>query len=95
MYAVIFKAQINKLDEEYFKMAKILRESAINQYKCREFISLSEEGQEISISYWNSEDDIKAWKSDIYHLSAQELGQKIWYTSYEVQIVKVIREYCR
>ena len=34
MYAVIFKAKTKELDDAYFKMAKGMRELAINEYGC-------------------------------------------------------------
>lgn len=34
MYAVIFKAEINKLDESYTEMAEKMRLLAINEYGC-------------------------------------------------------------
>ena len=51
MYAVIFKAEINKLDSRYSEMASRMRELAINKYGCTEFISVTEGTQEIEISY--------------------------------------------
>ena len=52
MYAVIFKAKINNLDKSYFKMAQQMRDLAIHKYGCTEFIALTENTQEIAISYW-------------------------------------------
>ncbi len=93
MYAVIFKAEINKLDSCYAKMALQMRDLAINKYGCKEFTSVSEGTQEISISYWQDLKQIKKWKEDSQHLIAQKLGQQIWYKSYTIQVVKIVREY--
>jgi len=51
MYAVIFRATINKLDEAYSRTATRMRELAMKEYGCSEFISVTEGKQEISISY--------------------------------------------
>lgn len=93
MYAVIFKATINRLDEAYSKTASRMRELALNEYGCSEFVSVTEGDQEISISYWKEQKDIIEWKQNVEHLAAQELGKTVWYKSYQVQIVEVIREY--
>ena len=93
MYAVIFRAEINELDDTYSKMAARMRELAINKYKCTDFISVIEGTQEIAISYWKNQHQIKQWKNDAEHLVAQELGRSTWYKSYQVQIVEIIREY--
>ena len=70
-----------------------MRELAKSKYGCIDFKALTEGNQEIAISYWRSEDDIKAWKQDPEHQLAQKLGREKWYKSYQVQIVKVEREY--
>jgi heme-degrading monooxygenase HmoA len=93
MYAVIFRATINKLDEAYSKTATRMRELAMKEYGCSEFISVTEENQEISISYWKDQKDIIEWKKNAEHIAAQEIGKSEWYKSYEVQVVEVIREY--
>ena len=36
---------------------------------------------------------IKAWKADPLHAAAQAKGKANWYSSYKVQVVKVLREY--
>jgi len=95
MYAVIFRAEINELDSRYSDMASRMRDLAINKYGCTEFISVTEGMQEIAISYWQDREQIKKWKQDSEHLVAQELGQSIWYKSYKVQIVEILREYSK
>ena len=93
MYAVIFKAQVNELDQSYYDMALRMRELAIAQYACKEFVSVTEGNTEIAVSYWESLDHIKLWKQDAEHLLAQKLGRSQWYKNYQVQIVELIREY--
>ena len=95
MYAVIFRAEINKLDSCYSEMASQMRELAINKYGCKEFTSVAEGNQEIAISYWQDQEQIKQWKQDSKHLVAQGHGQTIWYKSYTVQVVEIIREYSK
>ncbi len=95
MYAVIFKAEINKFNSHYSEMASKMRELAINKYGCKEFTSVTDGIQEIAISYWQDQEQIKQWKQDSQHLVAQELGQSIWYKSYTVQVVEIIREYSK
>jgi len=93
MYAVIFKAEINILDQSYSDMAIRMRELAKSKYGCIEFSALAEGNQEIAISYWENEEQIIAWKQDPEHKVAQGLGRSKWYKSYKVQIVKIEREY--
>ena len=93
MYAVIFRAEINELDEKYNSTAKHMRELAISKYGCSEFISTTEGNIEIAISYWETQEQIKEWKKDKEHIKAQNLGKTKWYKSYAVQVVEIIREY--
>ena len=93
MYAVIFRAKTNELDEEYFKMAKKMRELALDQYGCLEFTAVTKGSDEIAISYWKSMEDIKKWKKNGEHLVAQELGCSKWYDEYKVEIVEIVSEY--
>ena len=93
MYVVIFRAVINQLDDEYQKMSARMRKLALEEYGCKEFVSITENDIEIALSYWGKEDDIKAWKNDAEHLIAQSLGKDHWYKSYKVQIAKIEREY--
>lgn len=93
MYAVIFKAKINKLDKSYSETAQKMRELAINKYGCKEFTAVTEGTNEIAISYWENQEQIVKWKQDAEHLVAQELGRSTWYKSYKVEVVEIIREY--
>jgi len=93
MYAVIFRAKIKLFDEEYSQTAARLRELARKKYGCLDFVSFTEGDDEIAISYWESLEQIKSWKQDPEHLSAQEKGKHRWYESYQVKVVDIIREY--
>ena len=93
MYAVIFRAEINELDEGYLEIAKRLRNLAVSKYGCIDFISLTEGNKEISISYWKTKEEIEKWKKDPEHIQAQGLGKEKWYKSYTVQIAEVVLEH--
>ncbi len=54
MYAVIFRAEILELDAEYAAMARRMRDLAIDEYGCVEFVACTEGNTEIAISYWES-----------------------------------------
>ncbi len=95
MYAVIFTAEVASPDADYSRTAEHLRDLALRRYGCREFLSSCEGTLEIAISYWDSEEQIQAWKQDLEHLAAQRAGRERWYHSYRVQVVEVRREYSR
>ena len=93
MYAVIFKATFKNTDPQYLETAGRLRNLALNKYGCVEFLSYSEGDQELAISYWESEEQIKQWRNDPEHKQAQANGKTRWYESYTVQVMQVVREY--
>jgi len=93
MFAVIFKAKPGIQDDEYGKTVARMRDLAFTQYGCLDFVAVTEGEQEIAISYWESEEAIRAWKNDGEHALAQGNGQKKWYQSYTVQVVEIKREY--
>ena len=93
MYAVIFKAITGQQDEKYIEAVAKMRDLAFNKYGCLDFIAVTEEEQEITISYWPEEKNIRQWKNDPEHLLAQSYGQEKWYQSYSVEVVKIERKY--
>jgi heme-degrading monooxygenase HmoA len=90
MYAVIFKATVAELDEEYFHTAERLKELAFEKYDCQNFVSVTEGDEEIAISYWDSLEQIRAWKNDPEHRCAQAIGVQKWYESFSVEVCQII-----
>ena len=93
MYVVIFTAKIAELGPNYSDLASKLRDRAINDYGCTEFISATQGKQEIALSYWPDLESIKRWKTDELHLEAQQLGKSTWYQNYRVDICELTRRY--
>jgi len=93
MYVVIFRAKIRSLDAEYPAVAARMRELALGRFGCIEFHSVTEGINEVSLSYWPSEESIRAWKAHPEHVLAQRAGRERWYKEYSVQVAQVSREY--
>jgi heme-degrading monooxygenase HmoA len=76
MFAVIFEVEINQeRKDEYLKIASILKEQLVNQkgfISVERFQSLIDEKKLLSLSYWEDEEAILAWKKNIDHMSAQK-----------------------
>jgi heme-degrading monooxygenase HmoA len=47
----------------------------------------------ITVSYWRSEDDARAWKRVSEHLAVQAAGRERWYEAYSVRVANVTRAY--
>ena len=80
-----------KTDEEYFSTAERLRNLAFSQYGCKDFVAMTEDDEEITISYWDTEQQIHDWKNDPEHMRAQAMGRDKWYKSFSVEICEIIR----
>lgn len=91
-YAVIFTNQLQAPDEAYTAMAAAMEALAKKQPGYLGFESArSDIG--ISISYWETLEDIARWKAHTQHKIAQEMGINDWYSWYRVRICLVEREY--
>jgi heme-degrading monooxygenase HmoA len=93
MFVVIFRAKVHRADSEYTQVAARMRELALGQFGCLEFTAVTEDQDEIALSYWPTEESIRAWKSHSEHVLAQQLGRERWYESYVVQVAEITREY--
>ena len=90
--AVIFSnVQTSDLDG-YDETAARMEELAAAQPGYLGFES-ARSGLGISVSYWTTEDDARAWKRVAEHAEAQRRGKTQWYADYRVRIARVEREY--
>ncbi len=91
-YAVIFTTILSKNTEGYLKMAKRMEELAKLQ---KGYLGIESARGEIGItvSYWETLEDIITWKNNVEHTLARNLGREKWYTQYQLRICKVEREY--
>ena len=91
-FAVIFTSTRHKLDEEYEGLDDILIEIA---KKSGGFLGMDSARSElgISVSYWESEEDILRWKQNSDHQIAMKKGIDKWYNQYNVRICRVERNY--
>jgi heme-degrading monooxygenase HmoA len=91
-FAVIFTSMRRDGDDEYQQTAERMLELASQQPGFLGF-ETAREDIGISVSYWASEQAVRAWKSNIEHLAAQQRGKRDWYRWYRVRVCRVEREY--
>lgn len=91
-YAVIFTSVRTEGDHGYATTANRMVELAASQPG---FLGVESARNEvgITVSYWSSLDDIRAWKAHADHQIAQQLGRSTWYRAYKTRICKVERDY--
>lgn len=93
MFVVIFRTWVRQLDEECSRTAARLRELALTEFGCLEFHTVTEGRDEVALSYWPGEENIRAWKAHPEHRETQRLGRERWYESYSVQVATIGRQY--
>ena len=91
-YAVIFTNTRTSVDDGYTEMATAMEALAKEQPGYLGFES-ARDGLGIAVSYWESLEDIAAWKAVAEHQLAQKQGRNKWYSWYKVRICRVEREY--
>ncbi len=93
-YAVIFTSRRSDDSDGYDAMAQRMAELAAEQpgYLGIESVR-GADGVGITVSYWESEDAIRAWKRNAEHLVAQRQGRERWYKTFKVRVARVEREY--
>jgi len=93
-YAVIFSARRTDGDAGYGAMAQRMAELAAQQPGYLGIESTRDaDGFGITVSYWDSEEAIAAWRRNAEHVVAREQGRTQWYSHYELRVAKVERAY--
>lgn len=93
-YAVIFSSTLKDVNEEYNLMAEKMDLLAKTMPGYLGFESArNADLKGISVSYWQTEQDILNWKNQSEHIIAQQFGKTNWYKNYQVKICRVEREY--
>ena len=95
MVITIFRSRLRKEhQEEYERWAARIHDLAV---KMPGFISIktfaAEDGERVSIVEFESEETMLGWRNQPDHRQAQELGRKLFYSEYHIQICQPIRDY--
>lgn len=94
--AVIFSSRRTPRDDAgYADAARRMDELAAAQPGCLGIETARDPATRfgVTVSYWSTEDDARAWKRVAEHVEVQRLGRTRWYEHYEVRIASVTRTY--
>ena len=97
MVIVVFEFEISpdKVDR-YFELAAAMREEIEPQpgFKSIERIeSLAHKGRFVSVSTWEDEAAVNAWRQNLKHQEAQDEGRASIFSHYRLRVAEVIRDY--
>ena len=57
------------------------------------FESITEEGKMLSLSFFENEESVIAWRNTLAHRKAQALGRNQYFANYRLRIASVLRDY--
>ncbi|MDE1164621.1 MAG: antibiotic biosynthesis monooxygenase [Pseudomonas sp.] len=93
-YAVIFTSQRTDIDDGYGQAAAHMVELASQQPGYLGIESARDaQGLGITVSYWQNEAAILAWKHHAEHAAIRDKGRARWYQACITRVAKVERAY--
>ena len=93
-YAAIFTSQRTEGERGYGQMAERMLELAAQQPGFLGAESARDaNGFGLTVSYWATENAIRAWKANAEHQVVQATGKKTWYAGYAIRVARVERAY--
>ena len=95
MIVTIFRNRLRpEHREEYGRWAKRIHDIAMNMPG---FISIktftADDDERVSIVEFESAETMLAWRNQPDHQQAQELGRKLFYSEYRIQVCQLLRDY--
>lgn len=93
-FAVIFTSTRTEGDNGYAEAAERMAELVSAQPGFLGVESVrGADGVGITVSYWESEAAIVAWRQHHEHRLIQQRGRSTWYSAFHTQVCRVEREY--
>ena len=97
MIAVLFEADaVPEHQARYFQLAAELKPllAEIDGFiSIERFQSMTTAGKILSLSWWETEESVLAWKKNLPHQAAQSEGRNSSFSFYRIRVVQVLRDY--
>ena len=95
MVIVLFRSRLTEeAGEDYRAMAEEMLDRARTMPGFRDFKSFrAEDGERLSVIWWESPGTLAAWREDAQHRIAQRLGRERWYRYFRIDVAEVVRAY--
>ncbi|MEZ0068173.1 heme-degrading monooxygenase HmoA [Streptacidiphilus sp. MAP12-20] len=93
-YAVVFTSLRTEGDNGYGEMSEQMAELVEGQpgYLGADSVR-GADGFGITVAYFDTEENVVAWRRNAEHTEARNMGRKAWYEAYSVHVAKVERAY--
>lgn len=97
MIAVIFEVtpKANGKDE-YFDIASTLKSTLVTMdgfISIERFVSMTDSNKVLSLSFWQDEQSVIAWREQTSHQRAQAKGRNCLFEDYRLRVAHVLRDY--
>lgn len=89
--AVIFSSELAVDDPAYAEAAARMIELASGMPGFLGIESARSDGLGLTVSYWENDDAVAAWRTHPEHLEIQARGRRDWYQWYTVRVAEVGR----
>lgn len=93
MVVVVFRSRLGpQAGTDYSEMAAEMLARAKTMPGFVEFKSFkAEDGERLSLVYWQDEETLRAWREDWRHREAQRIGRDRWYDYYQIDVAHIER----
>lgn len=93
-WAVIFTSRLRDGVDGYDQVAGRMEELARAQpgYLGHDSVR-GADGIGLTVSYWSSQEAVKAWRANVEHSAAQRMGRERFYEWFRVDVCRVERAY--
>ncbi len=92
-YAAIFSSTHTGAHEGYAEDTETILELAKGHPGFLGIEAVGDDDLSIAVSYWDSDEAIRAFKELAEHLIIQKRGRETYYKSYKVRVARVERDY--
>ena len=94
MVVVVFRSRLTaEAGDDYSEMAAEMLATAKEMPGFVEFKSFkAEDGERVSLVYWQDHETMAAWRSHPRHRIAQSSGRSKWYAYFRLEVADIVRE---
>lgn len=94
MVVVVFRSRLSaEAGDDYSEMAEEMLATAKEMPGFVEFKSFkSDDGERVSLVYWQDHETMAAWRSHPRHRIAQGNGRSKWYAYFRLEVADIVRE---
>jgi heme-degrading monooxygenase HmoA len=94
MVVVVFRSRLSaEAGADYSEMASEMLSTAREMPGFVEFKSFqSEDGERVSLVYWQDQETMAAWRNHPRHRVAQTLGRSKWYANFRLEVAEILRD---